>query len=154
MTIQPHETTQPEPQHEEALAPHQQAPAGADNPLITWALAARQAHAIAESLARTSFVPRSLQGRPADITAAILTGQELGMQPMAALRSLDIIQGTPSLRAHAMRALVQRAGHQIQLVESTPELCRMRGRRKGDEEWQTVVWTIERAQKLGLTSKE
>jgi len=76
------------------------------------------------------------------------------MQPMAALRSLDIIQGTPSLRAHAMRALVQRAGHQIQLVESTPELCRMRGRRKGDEEWQTVVWTIERAQKLGLTSKE
>src|SRR5690606_23622009 len=52
-----------------------------------------------------------------------------------------------------MRALVQRAGHQIQLVESTPELCRMRGRRKGDEEWQTVVWTIERAQKLGLTSK-
>lgn len=155
MTIQPHETTQPEPLHEEGtLTPHQQAPAGADNPLITWALAARQAHAIAESLARTSFVPRSLQGRPADITAAILTGQELGMQPMAALRSLDIIQGTPSLRAHAMRALVQRAGHQIQLVESTPELCRMRGRRKGDEEWQTVVWTIERAQKLGLTSKE
>ncbi|MGV2386374.1 MAG UNVERIFIED_CONTAM: hypothetical protein LOD86_14085, partial [Thermobifida fusca] len=119
MTIQPHDTTQPEPLHEEGtLTPHQQAPAGADNPLITWALAARQAHAIAESLARTSFVPRSLQGRPADITAAILTGQELGMQPMAALRSLDIIQGTPSLRAHAMRALVQRAGHQIQLVES------------------------------------
>lgn len=150
MTIEPHAGHQPAvpEQHGQETVPAQ------GNPLIEWAQAARQAHQIAESLARTSFVPRSLQGRPGDITAAILTGQELGMPPMAALRSLDIIQGTPALRAHAMRALVQRAGHQIQVVESTPELCRMRGRRKGDEEWQTVVWSIERAQQLGLTSKD
>ena len=30
----------------------------------------------------------------------------------------------------------------------------MRGRRKGDEDWQEVVWTIERAGQLGLTTKD
>lgn len=126
------------------------------NPLVEWAHAAREAHSIAQSLAETSFVPRSLQGKPGDITAAILTGTELGMQPMAALRSLDIIQGTPALRAHAMRALVLSHGHKVQLVESTPDKCVYRGRRKGegDDDWQTVTWTIQRARDLGLTGKD
>lgn len=126
----------------------------AEHELVRWAHAARQARGIAESLASTSFVPRSLQGNPGNIIGAILAGYEMGLQPMAALRSIDIIQGTPALRAHAMRGLVQSKGHQVQLVESGEAACVMRGRRKGDEEWQEVVWTIERAQKLGLLSKD
>lgn len=126
----------------------------AEHELVRWAHAARQAKGIAESLANTSFVPRSLQGNPGNIIGAILAGYEMGLQPMAALRSIDIIQGTPALRAHAMRGLVQSKGHQVQLVESGEAACVMRGRRKGDEEWQEVVWTIKRAQKLGLLSKD
>lgn len=122
--------------------------------LMLWAQEAREAAKIAESLARTSFVPASLRGKPADITAAILAGQELGLQPMATLRSLDVIQGTPALRAHAMRGLVQSRGHSIQLVESTDTKCVMRGRRKGEEEWQEVTWTIEQAEQLGLLGKD
>jgi len=134
--------------------------------LVRWAMDAQQAHQVARSLARTSFVPASLRNNDPDVTAAnvtaaILTGSELGLQPMAALRSMDIIQGTPALRAHAMRGLVQSQGHQIELVESTPDLCRMRGRRRssaalvgGFGEWQDVVWTIQRARDLGLAAKE
>lgn len=126
--------------------------------LLLWAMEARQAAQIATSLAKTSFVPASLRGKPEDITAAILAGQELGLQPMATLRSMDVIQGTPALRAHAMRGLVQSHGHEIELVESTPERCVMRGRRVGallaKGGWQTVEWTIERAAQLGLTGKE
>ena len=125
-----------------------------DHALVQWAYAAQEAHKIATSLARTSFVPRSLQGKPGDITAAILAGQELGLQPMAALRSMDIIQGTPALRAHAMRGLVQSKGHQVQLVESGEALCVMRGKRRGEDDWQQVEWSIERAQRLGLTGKD
>lgn len=125
-----------------------------DHALVQWAYAAQEAHKIATSLARTSFVPRSLQGKPGDITAAILAGQELGLQPMAALRSMDIIQGTPALRAHAMRGLVQSRGHQVQLVESGEALCVMRGKRRGEDDWQQVEWSIERAQRLGLTGKD
>jgi hypothetical protein len=72
---------------------------------------------------------------------------------MASLRSMDIIQGTPALRAHAMRGLLQSQGHSIQLVESTMTRCVMRGKRKGEETWQQVVWTTERAKQLGLTGK-
>lgn len=124
-----------------------------DSPLIVWAYQAQQAHRIAQSLARTSFVPASMRGKPDDITAAILAGDELGLRPMASLRAMDIIQGTPALRAHAMRGLVQSRGHEIELVESTETRCRMRGRRQGAEAWQMVTWTIERASRLGLTGK-
>jgi hypothetical protein len=124
-----------------------------DSALVQWAYEARQANQIAKSLAQTSFVPSTMRGKPADITAAILAGQELGLQPMATLRSMDVIQGTPALRAHAMRGLVQSHGHEVELVESTPEKCVMRGRRVGKENWQTVTWDIARAELLGLTSK-
>lgn len=123
------------------------------SPLVQWANEAREAAQIATSLARTSFVPASLRGKPEDITAAILAGQELGLQPMATLRSMDVIQGTPALRAHAMRGLVQSHGHSVQLVDSTPEYCAMRGRRKGETEWQTVEWDLQRAAGLALTGK-
>jgi hypothetical protein len=125
----------------------------ADSPLVIWAYQAKQAHQIAQSLAKTSFVPATMKGKPDDITAAILAGHELGLQPMAALRSMDIISGTPALRAHAMRALVQSQGHDLELLESTETRCRMRGRRKGADGWQEVLWTVERAKKLGLTDK-
>lgn len=129
-------------------------PPGAElSPLVLWAYEAKQAHQIAQSLAKTSFVPLTMRGKPEDITAAILAGQELGLKPMASLRSMDIIQGTPALRAHAMRGLVQSHGHDVVLVESTETRCRMKGRRKGDEEWQQVTWTKERAEKLGLWVK-
>lgn len=138
-------------------ADHQPTPAPApeqmSSALILWAQEARQAAGIATSLAKTSFVPASLRGKPEDITAAILAGQELGLRPMASLRSMDIIQGTPALRAHAMRGLVQSHGHSVQLVDSTEDRCVMRGRRAGEEDWQQVEWTIARAERLGLTSK-
>lgn len=131
------------------------APDGAGaSALVLWAYEAQQAHKIAQSLARTSFVPASLRNKAEDITAAILAGQELGLQPMASLRSMDVIQGTPALRAHAMRGLVQSNGHEIELVDSTDERCVMRGRRKGAERWQEVEWDMARAARLGLTSKD
>ncbi|MFJ9558225.1 hypothetical protein ACIRPH_30845 [Nocardiopsis sp. NPDC101807] len=121
--------------------------------LVQWAMAADRAYQIATKLANTSFVPQSMKGNAGNITAAILAGNELGLPPMAALRSIDVIQGTPGLRAHAMRGLVQSHGHQVQLIESTSEKCVMRGRRKGDEDWQEVEWTFERARLLGVTER-
>lgn len=126
----------------------------APSELLLWVQEARQAALVATSLAKTSFVPASLRGKPEDITAAILAGQELGLKPMATLRSMDVIQGTPALRAHAMRGLVQSHGHQVELVESDDNHCIMRGRRTRFDAWQTVVWDLKRAQGLGLTSKD
>lgn len=121
--------------------------------LMAWAQEADLAYQMAEKLAVTSFVPQSLRGKPGDIAAAILAGAELGLKPMATLKSIDVIQGTPALRAHAMRAVVQQQGHDIELVESTATRCVMRGRRKGSDTWQTVEWTIQRAAQMKLTDK-
>jgi hypothetical protein len=129
-------------------------PTAGTTALVAWAQEANLAYDMAQKLAATSFVPQSLRGKPGDIAAAILAGSELGLKPMATLKSIDIIQGTPALRAHAMRAVIQNQGHEIELVESEDTHCRMRGRRKGSDTWQQVFWDIPRAQKLGLLGKD
>ncbi|MBQ1163351.1 hypothetical protein KBZ21_35765, partial [Streptomyces sp. A73] len=55
--------------------------------LVAWAESAVAANHLAQSLAKTSFVPKAFQGKPDEVTAAILAGQEMGLSPMAALRS-------------------------------------------------------------------
>ncbi|MET9012270.1 hypothetical protein ABZX74_15330 [Streptomyces olivaceoviridis] len=136
------------------VATQQQAPQQitTKSALVIWAEEARVVANIAVSIAKTPFAGQ-LRGKPEEVTAVILAGNEIGLPPMAALKAFDIIQGTPALRAHAMRGLVQSKGHKIQLVESDGEHCVMRGRRADDEDWQTVTWTMPRAALLGLVGK-
>lgn len=122
--------------------------------LTEWAQSANAAYQIATRLVQSSFVPQGFRGKPEEATAAILAGLEVGLQPMAALRSFDVIQGTAAPRAVTLRAVVQAAGHEMVLVESTNTRCRMKGRRKGSADWQAVTWTIERARDLQLTGKD
>lgn len=121
--------------------------------LAEWAESAQAASHVAAELVRTSFVPESFRGKPHEATAAILAGMECGLSPMAALRSFDVIQGQAAPRALTLRAIVQSFGHDMVLEESTASRCKMRGRRNGAGEWQSVVWTIDRARSLGLTNK-
>ncbi|MBO0866535.1 MAG: hypothetical protein J2P16_15860, partial [Mycobacterium sp.] len=137
------------------------------SPLVGWSDEAAAAANIAHALAGTPFVPDSLrvftdeskrhvdlQATTATVAAALLTGHELGLTPMASLRSIDVIKGTPALRAVALRALLQRAGHRVWLVESTKTRCVMRGLRAGDDHVQEVTWTMDRAKDLGLVGRE
>lgn len=149
----------------ELAAEHEEA-----SPLVAWAAGARAAASAAESLAKTPFVPASLREQPrtrdedevarahavtrANITAALLTGQEIGLQPMAALRALDVIQGTPAMRAITLRALVMSHGHDLWVEESTTEIAVVRGRRLGSSHVQESVWTLDRARALGLLGKD
>lgn len=142
------------PEQNNAVAvPQQAAVQPMPSELVKWVESARQASLLAQSLAKTSFAG-AYRGKPEEATAAILTGQELGLKPMASLKSIDVIQGQPALRAHAMRAIVQGQGHELELMESDDTHCRMRGRRKGADGWQEVTWTIARARQLGLLGKD
>jgi hypothetical protein len=119
-----------------------------------WAQSADAAYQVAERLSQSSFVPAQYRGKPVELTAAILAGIEVGLSPMAAMRSFDMIQGVSAPRAITLRAVVQAHGHELVLIESTNTRCRMKGKRRGSDEWQAVTWTIERAQGLGLTGKD
>jgi hypothetical protein len=147
-------------------------PAGIPGPrsISLWAHEAKEAAKVAASLAKTPFVPASLRERPANrdpeeitraaavtaanITAAILTGQEIGLEPMAALRSIDVVQGTPALRAITLRAVVLAAGHDMWVAESTQTRAVVRGQRKGSDRVQESVWTLDRARSLSLAGKD
>lgn len=138
--------------------------------LEEWATAARSAATIAAQIATTSFVPQTLVVRPTgrdpeeidaahratvhNISAAILTGYELGMQPMAACRSIDVIQGTPAMRAIALRALVTSRGHDIWVEEQTETRAIVCGQRANSDKVQRSVWTMDRARGLGLVGKD
>ena len=69
---------------------------------------------------------------------------------MASLRSITIIKGTVALYALAARALVQRAGHEIVVKESTSERAIVNARRAGDDQWQQVIWDLPRARTARL----
>jgi hypothetical protein len=119
--------------------------------LAAWAETARAAHQIAVSLVKTSFVPQHYRDKPHEAAAAIMAGAEIGIPgPLAALRAFHPIGGTPTLSALAMRAVVQSHGHDVRIVHSDDTRAEVAVRRRGDGEWQTCVWTIERAQQAGL----
>jgi hypothetical protein len=130
----------------QAAVPDQAAVPGTD--LILWARQAEAAAVYAERVCSTTMAPAAYRGKPAEAAAAILAGAELGFSPMASLRAFDNIQGTPAPKAMTLRAVVQAAGHEVRIVESTDERAVVDGRRKGDTEWQTSIWDTARAQKL------
>lgn len=109
---------------------------------------------LAESVASTEFVPKQLRGKPAAVTAALLYGREVGLPPMTALTMTHVIEGKPAMSAEGMRALVLAAGHDIETLESTGGMCRMRGRRRGSETWTPVEWSIDSARAAGLLAKD
>lgn len=121
--------------------------------LEKWASDAAAVHGMAKALATTSFVPASLRGRPDEITAQILYGQDVNLPPMVALSQIHIIDGRPSMSALAMRGLAQAQGVKFRLDESSEARCRMSAIAPGDQGWTTIVWSHDRAKKLGLTNK-
>jgi hypothetical protein len=119
--------------------------------LAEWAGEVRAAAQIAEGLCRTSFVPKHFYDKPAETAAAILTGYELGLSPMAAVRSIFIISGTPGMYAKSMVAVVQSRGHEVWIPEQSDERVVVRGRRKGSKHVFETVWDRARVVKAKLT---
>jgi len=135
--------------------------------LLRWVSEFREVATISAQLARTHFVPTSLHvwrkrdgqdwfdadATTAQVASVIMTGQEVGLGPMAALRSVDIIQGTPALRAIALRALLLAHGHEVWIEEATDHRCAIAGRRAGSDNIQRLMWTMDDARKRNLHGK-
>jgi hypothetical protein len=122
--------------------------------LTDWWDQARAASAIAERICETTFVPDHFRNKPAETTAAILTGFELGLTPMAALRAIYVIKGTPGMYANTMRAIVQSHGHRIWEEDITATRVIVCGQRRNESRTHKSTWTIDRAKQAGLTSNQ
>jgi len=105
--------------------------------------------ALAGQISRTALVPEALRGRPEEVLAVMMAGNELGIGPMQALQSINIIKGKPALSAELMRALVLSAGHQF-IIDANDQSAIAKVCRAGWPEWQTVEFNLEDAKRAGL----
>lgn len=139
------------------LIQHQPAEITHGTPLGTQLIAAAVeqmagAHQLGTALAGTAFVPKHFQGKPDDVTAAIMYGAAIGLDPMSAVRSIYVVSGTPGLYARSMVAVAMSKGHKIWTEDTTDEAVTVAGQRRGSDVVERVTWTIERARKAGYTS--
>lgn len=92
---------------------------------------------------------------PGKILLVMETGAMLGLHPMAALQSIDVVEGRATLSAKLMSALIRKAGHKLAIVKtgSIPGgdySVTVTGTRADTDETFTVTWDIERAIRAGL----
>lgn len=57
----------------------------------------KEAGVIANELAKSDYIPGKYKGKPGNIVAAMALGVPLGLEPMAAMRGIGVINGYPSL---------------------------------------------------------
>lgn len=119
--------------------------------LVAWATAASAAHDLAETLVRTQICPEPFRNKPGEATAVILLGAEIGLTPIAALRSMYVIRGQVGMYVRAQLALALGRGHRIWTEHEDDSRVVVAGHRAGDPEHvERVEWTIERARIAGL----
>jgi hypothetical protein len=119
--------------------------------LVAWGQAAESAFRLAGSLVKTNVCPPTFRGKPEEATAVILLGAELGLTPIAALRSMFEIRGTLGMYVRAQVALVQSRGHRIWTVSESDDAVTVAGHRRDDPDHvEKVTWTIARARQAGF----
>lgn len=106
----------------------------------------------ADMLVKTGFLPQAID-TPEKAIAIMLRGRELGIPPMEALSKLYVVKGRVTCMGELMLSLIHshHAG-EVNILESSEKIARVRMRRKEDRQWDTFIYTIEAAAKAGLTS--
>lgn len=112
---------------------------------------------LAERLATSGLIPAALKGKPADVLVVLMTGRELGLAPMQALRSINVIQGKAAMSADLMQALaVSRRDvcEYFQMIESTALVATYETRRRGNPNPTRLSYTMEEAKAAGLAAND
>lgn len=112
-----------------------------------------QAVRLAGTLAKSSIVPKHFQGHAEDVFACLVLGAELGFQPMQALNSIVMIQGSATLKAQTMLALVRakcpKAIINVTLNEAKKEATCFAARDDKDTGY-TSTWDFDKAYMAGF----
>lgn len=137
--------------------------------LAQWVTAAQNAHQLVAPLVATPFVPDSYRPKVdpratdeqkrdaynvavATGTAAVLQGLSLGLDPLTSLQQIYVVHGRPGMYARIKVALVTSRGHEVWTEDLTDVRAVVCGRRKGSQNTERVVITMDMAKKAGWTS--
>lgn len=134
----------------EPYVPRAAAPAVLRPDIDSWIAVVGDVAKLASHISDTAFVPDALRGNAAAVAAAILSGREAGVGPMASLQNINVIKGKPGQSALLMRQLALAAGHHIRYVETTDTRCVVEGRRRDEGTWERVVFTADQARRARI----
>lgn len=116
---------------------------------------------IAETLSKTGLVPVSIKGKKDDIFAILVMGAEIGIKPMQALQSINVIQGKPTISPSLMMAMIRgrlpNCVIDIKQNEAAKSVTCKTARSKEDLSdglFYEAVWDMARAERMGLTIKD
>lgn len=99
------------------------------------------------------FLPQHIRNE-GELVAIILAGRELGIAPMAALRSINLIKGRVTLAADMQLALMMRAGARVQWIsDGSNGVAKLQLARPGQQP-HVQTFTMEDAKTAGLAGGE
>jgi hypothetical protein len=106
-------------------------------------------------LVKTGFLPAAIK-TPEQAMAIMLTGRELGIPPMQALRGVNVIQGTPAIKPELMLALcVQRIrGFKYRFADCDDKSATFVCSRPEMSQEYVSTFTLDDAKRAGLLGKE
>ncbi|GHE33083.1 hypothetical protein GCM10017673_40010 [Streptosporangium violaceochromogenes] len=136
----------------------QQAPPKVAVPLARPLSSLDQAWRLAANLGQSSLLPASLTKNPrttqANVMLILMYGAELGLTPMQSIQEIYVVNGRPQISGRLWLAKVREAGHRVDKIEHTAEVCTIKITR-GDtgEEWEET-FTIHDARTAKLLSKD
>lgn len=113
---------------------------------------------MAGAVVRAGMAPKSID-TVEKATVAILQGLELGLTPMAALQSIAVINGTPSVYGDGMLALVRGSGlledfeETMEWAKDGPLSATCRVKRAGEPTWGKQTITRADAERAGWWRK-
>lgn len=99
------------------------------------------------------FLPPHIRSE-GELVAIILAGRELGINPMAALRSINLIKGRVTLAADMQLALMMRAGAQVKWTEDGRSGSAVLSIKRPGQDWHVQTFTMEDAKQAGLAGGE
>ena len=115
----------------------------------TWSIMRQQA----EVLVKSGFLPVAIN-TPEKALAIMQKGRELGIPPMEAMSSINVIQGKPSVSPQLMLALARRTGELEDIhMDVSDKVANVTVKRKGQSSY-TTTFGIKEATDLGLIGKD
>lgn len=141
--------TTPQPQPQQAIQRTERAP------LAFVPRDMDEAWRFAQLLAQSSLIPDVLRGKPHDVLVATVTGAEIGVSPMQALREVHVVKGKPFIASLLRVALVLQSSECLlwQLVESTSTRATFKTQRRGSPSPTSMTYTMEDAILAGLPAQ-
>jgi hypothetical protein len=106
---------------------------------------------LVKSIIGSTLLPEALRREP-DIQMAVMTGLELGLTPMMAIRGICVIKGRPTLYAATMVAVVLGRGvaEYFECIEDSATSVTYETKRVGGKNPQRATWTLDDAKRAHL----